>query len=118
MDSTFMGTLAGIALQLRKFGDGRLQVIRANERNTFLLQNLGLDRLFEVKSQGDPDTPVLPNESRLETAGQPYAEKKAAASDVLEAHEALVQAAPENASLFQDVMDYLRQETGGEESGS
>ena len=30
MDSTFMGTLAGIALRLREFGDGRLVVIWNN----------------------------------------------------------------------------------------
>ena len=37
MDSTFMGTLAGIALRLREFGNGSLLVRNANERNADLL---------------------------------------------------------------------------------
>src|SRR3954447_599569 len=46
MDSTFMGTLAGIALRLREIGQGQLRVINLNERNRDLLANLGLDQLF------------------------------------------------------------------------
>ena len=52
MDSTFMGTLAGIALRLREFGNGSLLVRNANERNSDLLRNLGLNNLFEVESKG------------------------------------------------------------------
>ena len=52
MDSTFMGTLAGIALRLREFGNGSLLVRNANERNTDLLRNLGLNNLFDVESKG------------------------------------------------------------------
>ena len=52
MDSTFMGTLAGIALRLREFGNGSLLVRNANERNWDLLQNLGLNNLFDVESKG------------------------------------------------------------------
>src|ERR1700693_1685597 len=54
MNSTFMGTLAGIALRLREFGNGSLLVRNANERNTDLLRNLGLNNLFEVESKA-PD---------------------------------------------------------------
>src|SRR5579862_9955252 len=48
MDSTFMGTLAGIALRLRELGQGHLHVINLNERNHDLLGNLGLDQLFTM----------------------------------------------------------------------
>jgi len=43
MDSTFMGTLAGIALRLREIGQGALHVTHLNNRNSDLLRNLGLD---------------------------------------------------------------------------
>ncbi|MES2569084.1 MAG: STAS domain-containing protein, partial [Verrucomicrobiota bacterium] len=33
MDSTFMGTLAGIALNLRSLGQGQLRAINLNDRN-------------------------------------------------------------------------------------
>src|SRR5688572_1420040 len=46
MDSTFMGTLAGVALRLRELGQGHLQVTNLNDRNQDLLSNLGLDQLF------------------------------------------------------------------------
>lgn len=37
MDSTFMGTLAGVALRLREMGQGHLHAVNLNERNTELL---------------------------------------------------------------------------------
>ena len=46
-----MGTLAGIALRLREFGNGKLVVRNANERNADLLENLGLNNLFEIESK-------------------------------------------------------------------
>src|SRR6185436_8607943 len=48
MDSTFMGTLAGVALRLRELGQGSLRVTNLNERNGDLLSNLGLDQLFTL----------------------------------------------------------------------
>ena len=48
MDSTFMGTMAGIALRLREIGQGQLRVVQLNERNRDLLANLGLDQLFTM----------------------------------------------------------------------
>src|ERR1043165_1280780 len=46
MDSTFMGTLAGLAIRLREAGGGALWVVNRNERNAELLAGLGLDPLF------------------------------------------------------------------------
>src|SRR6187455_1046090 len=53
MDSTFMGTLAGIALRLRELGQGQLRVVRLNERNQDLLANLGLDQLFTIEPEAE-----------------------------------------------------------------
>ena len=49
MDSTFMGTLAGIATRIREAGGGDLWVVNRNERNSELLAGLGLDVLFSEK---------------------------------------------------------------------
>ena len=49
MDSTFMGTLAGVALRLRELGQGGLRTINVNDRNCGLLSSLGLDQLFHVE---------------------------------------------------------------------
>src|SRR4249920_1273298 len=48
MDSTFMGTLAGISLWLGELDEGRVSVVNLNERNAESLCSLGLDQLFNV----------------------------------------------------------------------
>jgi anti-sigma B factor antagonist len=108
MDSTFMGTLAGIALRLREFGDGRLVVRNANERNSDLLKNLGLNNLFEIESK----IPAVRSETNLEAAPleQTRSNRSDQAACMIEAHEALVDADPENLARFKDVLEYLKQD--------
>lgn len=107
MDSTFMGTLAGIALRLREIGQGQLRVVNLNERNRDLLANLGLDQLFTIDGLRTSDAAV-------ETAQQPLTpakvDKTTQAQTMLEAHEACVEANPENAAKFKDVLEYLKQD--------
>jgi anti-sigma B factor antagonist len=108
MDSTFMGTLAGIALRLREFGSGSLLVCNANERNSDLLQNLGLNNLFEVESKGSELTTENVAGAPLE-ADHPI-DRSDQAECMIEAHEALVDADPENFARFKDVLEYLKQD--------
>ena len=103
MDSTFMGTLAGISLRLRELGQGRLYVVNLNERNAESLRSLGLDQLFNVRV------------SAMEEDGQalqipPKKGRTARAQTMLEAHEALIKAVPENLPKFKDVIEYLTEE--------
>ena len=102
MDSTFMGTLAGIALCLREMGEGSLSVVNPNERNAESLYSLGLEQLCNVRV------------STIKKAGQalaiPLKEDRAArAQTMLEAHEALIKTAPENLPKFKDVIQYLEE---------
>ena len=46
VDSTFLGTLAGMALRSRERGVGSVTVIHANATTNGLIRDLGLDRLF------------------------------------------------------------------------
>jgi anti-sigma B factor antagonist len=107
MDSTFMGTLAGMALRLREIGQGQLHVINLNERNSDLLQNLGLDQLFVIESPSVKNIGVDTEECAIED--QPEG-RDSKARTMLEAHEALVEADPENITKFKDVLDYLKQD--------
>jgi len=107
MDSTFMGTLAMIALRLRDLGQGHLHVINLNERNFDLLSNLGLDQLFAMDMCGVKTPPAEPTQQALPTATP---DKNAQAKTMLEAHEALVVADPENITKFKDVLEYLKQD--------
>ena len=103
MDSTFMGTMAGMALRLRELGHGKVHVINTNERNGDLLRNLGLNQIF---SMDFADTEEIGSPQVLETD----AERTETARTMLEAHEALVEADPGNLSKFKDCLAYLKED--------
>jgi hypothetical protein len=107
MDSTFMGTLAGVALRLRELGQGQLQVVNLNERNQDLLGNLGLDQLFTIGSSVHEPPNSQPAQQPL-AASAP--DKQTQARTMLEAHEAVIEANPDNAAKFKDVLEYLKQD--------
>ena len=108
MDSTFMGTLAGVALNLKELGHGHLHVVHCGQRSRELLTGLGLDQIFQIHTNGTtaPECDALPSTIPAE----PTAQKKQQAQQMLDAHEALCEAAPENFSRFKDVLDYLKQD--------
>lgn len=99
MDSTFMGTLAGIAFKVRP--DGSLRVVQANARCQSILRNLGLDRILTLEEAAPPSTPVM----EAAATSEPQADR----DEILEAHENLAAAAPENAVRFKDVIEFLKQ---------
>ena len=107
MDSTFMGTLAAVALRLREIGQGHLHVVHCGERSRDLLSGLGLDQIFEIRSNG-----AVPPECTEVKENPPEgdARKKETTETMLEAHQALCDAAPENLSRFKDVLEYLKQD--------
>jgi anti-sigma B factor antagonist len=103
MDSTFIGTLAGISLWLRELGEGCLCVLNLNDRNAESLCSLGLDQFFNMRA------------SEIKEEGQVLKiplrdDRTARAQTVLEAHEALIKAVPENLPKFKDVIRYLEEE--------
>jgi hypothetical protein len=106
MDSTFMGTMAGVALRLKELGQGHLHVVHCGIRSRDLLSGLGLDQIFNIHSNGS----AAPACQSLGEPAPPSDEKKEQAQTMLEAHEALCQASPENFLRFKDVLDYLKQD--------
>lgn len=108
MDSTFMGTLAGVALRLRELGQGALRATNVNERNVDLLSSLGLDQLFTVQPlEGDHEASPVKS---LREAKPESLDSEAQKQAVLEAHEALVEVDEANAVKFKDVLEFLRNE--------
>ncbi len=116
MDSTFMGTLAGVALRLREIGQGGLRAINVNERNAGLLCSLGLDQIFSVE-EADGGISLPDEKTQLHQADSPSANGGEQQKTVLEAHEALVEADAANEVKFRDVLDFLRLEQDLPESG-
>jgi len=105
MDSTFLGVLAGAALELKKAAaDGSLVLSRVGPRNLELIRNLGLHRLLTVDAGDfpmsfDQSGTALPCAERTELES---------ARMVLEAHETLVSVDEANRGKFQDVLAFLR----------
>ncbi len=99
MDSTFMGTLAGITMRLTDAGGGKLWVINRNHRNTELLDDLGFTALFEEGPAPACGTSAVPLDF--------VADKATTREVMLEAHEACIQANPNNAEKFKDVLEHL-----------
>jgi anti-anti-sigma regulatory factor len=114
MDSTFMGTLTGIAIRLMDHPGGRLQVVNVNDRNRQLLGNLGLDLIFEV----DADNSQWREERAMISAAlgericenEPAADKRTSCECMIQAHETLSRAGTTNAPKFQDVIECLKRE--------
>lgn len=99
MDSTFMGTLAGIAHRLEDAGGGNLWVVNRNPRNTDLLDDLGITALFAdsaAPASGEAESPL-----------DPSADKATTREVMREAHEACIKASPANAEKFKDVLEHL-----------
>jgi len=109
MDSTFMGTMARLALRLRELGHGHLHIVHCGSRNQQLLSGLGLDRIFNIDASGGSPPDCGPLQQTL-VARSPEERKKTQTETMLHAHEALCEAAPENMLRYKDVLDFLRQE--------
>jgi anti-anti-sigma regulatory factor len=109
MDSTFMGTMASVALRLKELGQGHLHIVHCRNRSQELLSGLGLDQIFDIHDNGAraPEYEALEETPKGQST---EAEKKEQAETMLEAHEALCEAAPENLFRFKDVLDFLRQD--------
>jgi anti-sigma B factor antagonist len=114
MDSTFMGTMAGVALRLKELGHGHLHVVHCGTRSRELLCGLGLDQIFSIHTNGSiaPECESLEPDQLNKSSEQ----KREQAETMLEAHEALCRVAPENIPRFKDVLDYLKQDLQHETS--
>jgi anti-sigma B factor antagonist len=111
MDSTFMGTLAGMAARISEFG-GKLQVTAATEKSCQSLEDLGLDFLMEINPQ---DTEWIGLEGKVRDLLKPkLAGIKAGTvmhtKHVLEAHEILSRANESNEKKFSSVVKLLGDE--------
>jgi anti-anti-sigma factor len=105
MDSTFLGVLAGVAIELRKKNNGGSIVLaRVGQRNLELFRNLGLHRFLTVDT-GQATANLDNCRDALQCKTHTELEN---ARMVLEAHENLVTADEANRTKFQDVLSFLR----------
>ncbi|OHE73985.1 MAG: hypothetical protein A2007_01925 [Verrucomicrobia bacterium GWC2_42_7] len=108
IDSTFLGILAGLALELRR--QNRLsdcQLCNLNERNYELIQNMGLDRIFKVSRE----TLIKGNDSDwVHVSG--LENQRPTKEMILKAHENLLAINGSNKNKFEDVITFLQRQNG------
>ncbi len=112
MDSTFLGILAGTALELRgRSGAAEMVLCRLSERNTELICNLGLQNLLTLHEGEGLETEAPFSHEGFEGLDN---REIGQAKTVLKAHENLVRAEESNALKFQDVIAFLRNQVDDE----
>lgn len=107
MDSTFLGVLAGLGLNLSHAANGQtgatIELFHSNARIADLLENLGVSHLFQEVGEGPPPadqlTPVESSPAGLD--------KKEVSRTCLEAHQTLMAINPDNIAKFKDVAQFL-----------
>lgn len=116
MDSTFMGTIAGLSLRLKKQNpDSEVVFINLSNKTESLLRTLGLNHITTTYLAGDEPDDIASLFSESEESYRVLAQHKEeneqdAAKTVLDAHEALVDISDNNITKFRDVIDFLRED--------
>ncbi len=108
MDSTFLGVVAGAAIELRGRAPAGALIVRSpGPRNLELLRNLGLHRLLTVVEDiATSENPCTPLDC------QPEKSELANARLALEAHQNLVAVDATNQARFEDVLVFLQNRVG------
>lgn len=116
VDSTFIGTLSGMQKKLRKVNPaGEVHVIHLNSRCEQLFEDLGMKYFLTVDTLGarweEESKLVRRSLTRLENEADINGlDRKERIGMILQAHEDLAEANPDNVPRFQDVIGYLRNE--------
>jgi anti-sigma B factor antagonist len=113
MDSTFMGVLAGLALRLQHEFAGQVVAINLTPKTLSLLETLGLTRLIDAHEAGAAAaelTDSLGEVFDVAALENPADDRRITLETMLEAHQNLVDATPDNLTRFKDVLTYLTQD--------
>jgi anti-anti-sigma factor len=107
MDSSFLGSLTGIAIRLRKQYNTKLEMANMKPKVKETLYTIGLNHIFRLVENRDlsgiPITTVLPLDP---------GDHSSLAQNMLEAHDHLIEINQDNKERFSDVRDALKKELG------
>jgi len=120
MDSTFMGTLAGMASRLSAMDGGSLQITGSCERNRRSLEDLGLDFLMEINPTAtvwNEQLESIRNELKPPTAAGSLGQIQRT-KHVLEAHQVLSGVSDKNAREFKNVVGMLQDQVSEKKDGN
>jgi len=106
MDSTFLGILAGFSSRVVKQGLAEIELLNANERVLDLLENLGVEHLFQVKQGVEP----IASGRVVEGVDAADTDKTEISRTVLEAHQTLMEINPDNIPKFKDIARFVAED--------
>lgn len=109
MDSTFMGTMAGLAMRLIKISKGILEVASADEKNSQALDDLGLSSLMQINPQS-PSWRGQEGAMRESLIEYGHVNSTDRTKHVFDAHKTLCDADDSNNEKFSTVLDCLEAE--------
>lgn len=104
MDSTFMGIMAMIGLKAKK-KNVQVEILNADENNRYLLEGLGLDKLFKF---ADKDTCNICDEKIV--SGADSCSVLDQAETVVDAHRTLTSVDKKNIPKFEKVIEFAQQD--------
>ena len=103
-DSTFLGILVGLALELRKsFNNDCLNLVNLSGRNLETVQNLGIHKIANVSSA------LINNVKQLEELKGESENSSESSKEIYKAHKTLLELNEKNSKIFRDVVNYLEQ---------
>ena len=104
MDSTFIGTLVGLANGYRDAG-GRVSAVRIGDRLMKTLATLGVDRAIDLRPRAEPPAGI-PGDAALPQSTDQSSLKRV----IFDAHQTLSDLSDANRAEFRDLMTYLEEE--------
>lgn len=109
MDSTFMGTLASIALHQRQKDGSAMIALNVNDHVRRLLDMLGLKYILNIRKSNHDALTEAAEGKRFTPANAPEISKLDRIVMMIEAHERLVDVDSNNEIKFEGVLKGLRQ---------
>jgi len=112
-DSTFLGILAGLSMQMSKNGGGKMIIVNLSPKIYETISILGLNRIIQCYQV---DQCPAEMKEKLQQIGQlkqveiEHAEKKASVETIVDAHTDLIRLDQRNASRFNDLLSVLQKE--------
>ena len=116
MDSTFMGTLASIALHQRQKDSSAMIALNVNDHVRRLLDMLGLKYIITIRKNNHDALTESCDGKRFTPANAPEISKLDRIVMMIEAHERLVDVDSNNEIKFEGVLTGLRQSLDNEKT--
>jgi anti-sigma B factor antagonist len=104
MDSTFMGIMAMIGLKAKK-NNVQVEILNADENNRYLLEGLGLDKLFKFVDKDTCnicDEKIVPDTKTCSVLNT--------AETVVDAHKVLMDVDKKNIPKFEKVVEFAQED--------